>query len=120
MAGSLLLASAGGLFPDEAMVLGRPQFVDGPLPIPVLAVRASISPTKNGPHAWPRWPQSGSLLVFADGSLMPIFRAKWSTKGVQGGRVVAFVGVEQPLGGTWGGLRPFNVQPPGRIGEVGR
>ncbi len=56
VAGSLLLASAGGLFLDEAMVLVRPQFVDGPLPILVLAVRASISPMKNGPHSWPRWP----------------------------------------------------------------
>jgi hypothetical protein len=42
VAGSLLLASASGLFLDEteAMVLVRPQFVNGPLPIPVRAVRA--------------------------------------------------------------------------------
>jgi hypothetical protein len=53
-AGSLLLASAGSLFLDEAMVLVRPQFVDGPLPIRVCAVRTSISPMKNGPPAWPR------------------------------------------------------------------
>jgi hypothetical protein len=36
-----------------------------------------------------------------------------------GGGVVAFVVVEQPLGGAWG-LRPFELQPPGRIGEGGR
>ncbi len=28
--------------------------------------------------------------------------------------------VEQPLGGAWGRLRPFKLQSPGRIGEVGR
>ena len=78
-AGSLLLASAGSLFLDKAMVLIRPQFVDGPLPILVRAVRASISPKKNGPPDWPRRQQSGSLLVFADGSLMPSFVTKWST-----------------------------------------
>jgi hypothetical protein len=118
--GSLLLASASGLFLDEAMVLARPQFVDGPLPILVRAVRASISPKKNGPPDWPRRQQSGSLLVFADGSLLPIFDAKRATKGVQGGRVVAFVVVEQPLGGAWGRLQPFELQPPGRIGEGGQ
>jgi len=49
--GSLLLASTSGLFLDEteAMVLVRPQFVDGPLPIPVCAVRARVSASKNGP-----------------------------------------------------------------------
>ena len=122
VAGILLLASASGLFLDktEAMVLVRPQFVHVPLPIHVCAVRASASPMKNGPSTWPRRQQSGSLLVFADGSLMPIFDAKRSTKGVQGGGVVAFVVVEQPLGGAWGGLRPFELQPPGRIGEGGR
>jgi len=118
--GSLLLASASGLFLDEAMVLVRPQFVDAPLPILVRAVRASISPKKNGPPDWPRRQQSGSLLVFADGSLLPIFDAKRATKGVQGGRVVAFVVVEQPLGGAWGRLQPFELQPPGRIGEGGQ
>jgi hypothetical protein len=110
---------SGGLFLDEAMVLVRPQFVDGPLPILVRVVHASISPMKNGSPAWPRRQQSGSLLVFTDGSLMPIFDTKRSTKGVQGGGVVTFVVVEQPLGGAWGRLRPFNIQPPGRIGEVG-
>ena len=84
-ASSLLLASAGGLFLDEAMVFVRPQVVDGPLPILVRALRASVTPMKNGPPAWPRRQQSGSLLVFADGSLMPIFNAKRSTEGVQGG-----------------------------------
>jgi hypothetical protein len=37
-----------------------------------------------------------------------------------GGGVVAFVVVEQPLGGAWGRLRPFELQPPGRIGEGGQ
>jgi hypothetical protein len=120
-AGCLLLASASGLFLDEteAMVLVRPQFVDGPLPIPVCAVRARASAKKNGPPEWRRRQQSGSLLVFADGPLKPIFVANRATKGVRGGGVVAVVVVEQPLGGAWGGVRPLNMQPPGRIGEVG-
>jgi hypothetical protein len=86
-AGILLLASASGLFLDEteAMVLVRPQFIDGPLPIPVCAVRAGASTKKNGPPEWCRRQQSGSLLVFADGSLKPIFFATRSTKGVRGG-----------------------------------
>ena len=116
----LLLASAGGLFLDEAMVFIRPHVVDGPLPILVRVLRASVTPMKNGPPAWPWQQQSGSLLVFADGALMPIIDAKGPTEGVQGGGLVAFVVVEQPLGGAWGRLRPFELQPPGRIGEGGR
>ena len=120
-AGSLLLASTSGLFLNEteAMVLVRPQFVNGPLPSPVRAVRARVSTSKNGPPVWRRRQQSGSPLVFTGGSLKPIF-ANWLTKGVQGGGVVAFVVVEQPPGGAWGGLRTLNMQSRGRIGEVGR
>jgi hypothetical protein len=72
-AGSLLLASVSDLFLDEteAMVLVRPQFVDGSLPIPVRAVCACASPMKNGPPKWRQRQQSGSLLVFTDGSLKP-------------------------------------------------
>ncbi len=86
--GSLFLASASGSFlldETEAMVLIRPHFVNGLLPIPVRVVRASASAKKNGPPQWRQRQQSGSLLVFADGSLMPIFIAKRSTKGVRGG-----------------------------------
>ena len=101
-AGSLFLAGARGLLNEECLVLVRPQILDGRLPIPVGAVRASTSPMKNRPSTSPRRQQSGSLLVFADGSLMPFFVAKWSTN--VGWGVVAFVVVEQPLGGAWGGL----------------
>ncbi len=121
-AGCLLLASASGPFlldETEAMLLIRPHFVDGPLTIPVCAVRARVSAKKNWPPQWRRRQQSGSLLVFADGSLKPIFIANRSAEGVRGGGVVAFVVVKQPLGGAWGELRPLNIQPPGRIGEVG-
>ena len=71
--GSLFLAGAGGLLNEECLVLVRPQIVDGCLPIHVGAVRASASPMKNGPSGCPRRQQSGSLLVFANGSLMPAF-----------------------------------------------
>ena len=37
--------------------------------------------------------------------MMPFFVTKWSTNVGEG--VVAFVVVEQPLGGAWGRLRPF-------------
>ena len=86
VAGILLLASASGLFLNEteAMVLVRPQFVDGPLPIPVCAVSASASPMKNGPPILRRQ-QSGILLVFADGSLKPFFVGRRATIGVRGG-----------------------------------
>jgi hypothetical protein len=106
-AGILLLASTSGLFLDEteAMVLFRPQFVDGPLPM-------------NGPPELRRRQPSSSLLVFADGSLKPSFVTKRSTN--VGGGVVAVIVFEQPLRGAWGRLRPFKLQPPGRIGEVGR
>ena len=119
-AGSLLQARASGLVLDEteAIVLVRPQFVDGPLPILVRAFCASTSPMKNGPSTWPRRQQSDSLLVFADGLLMPFFVAKRSTN--VGGGVVAFIVVKQPLGGVWGRLQPFKLQPPGRIREVGQ
>ena len=116
--GSLVLAGASGLLDEECLVLVPPQIVNGRLSIPVGAVHVSASPMKNGPPTWPWRQQSGSLLVFADGSLMPFFVTKWLTN--IGGGVVAFVVVEQPLGGTWGRLRPLKLQPPGRIGEVGR
>ena len=85
--GSLLLASVSGLFLDEteAMVLISPQFVNGPLPIPVCAVRTRASAKKNAPPRWRRRQQSGSLVVFVDGLLKPIVVTNWSTKGVQGG-----------------------------------
>jgi len=71
VAGSLFLADASGLLDEECLVLVRPQIVDGRLPIHVGAVRASASPMKNGPSKCPQWQQSGSLLVFENGSLMP-------------------------------------------------
>ena len=117
-AGSLFLVGASGLLDEECLLLVPPQIVDGRLPFPVGAFRASASPKKNGPPKWLRRQQSGSLLVFADGSLMPVFITKRSTN--VGWGVVAFVAVEQPFGGAWGRLRPFKLQPPGRIGEVGR
>jgi hypothetical protein len=77
--GSLVLAGASGLLDEECLVLIPPQIVDGRLPIPVGALCVSASPMKNGPPTWLWRQQSGSLLVFADGSLMPSFVTKWST-----------------------------------------
>jgi len=114
--GSLFLVGASSLIDEECLVLVRPQIVDGRLPIPVGAVCASASPMKNGPPMLHRRQQSGSLLVFADGLLMPFFVMKRSTNIGRG--VVAFVLVKQLRGGAWGRLRPFKLQPPGRIGEV--
>ena len=109
--GSLFLAGASGLLNEECLVLVRPQIIDGRLPNHVGAVRASASHNKNGPSGCPRRQQSGSLLVFANGSLMPaFFVAKRSTNIGRG--VVVFVVVEQPLRGAWGRLRPFKLQPP--------
>jgi hypothetical protein len=116
--GSLFLAGASGPLDEECLVLVPPQIVDGCLSIPVGTVCVSASPMKNGPPTWPWRQQYDSLLVFADGSLMPFFVTKRSTN--IGGGVVAFVVVEQPLGGAWGRLRSFKLQPPGRIAEVGR
>jgi hypothetical protein len=100
-ASSSLLAGASGLFLDEAMVFVRPHVVDGPLPILVRALRESAPPMKNGPPVWPRRQQSGSLVVFAEGSLKPIFVTRWSTRGVR--RVVVEVDDEQPRGARGGG-----------------
>jgi hypothetical protein len=108
--GSLFLAGASGLLNEECLILVRPQIVDGP-----------SNPCRHGLRErelhedWafgcPRGQQSGSLLVFANGSLMPaFFVAKRPTNVGRG--VVAFVVVEQPLRGTWGRLRPFKLQPP--------
>jgi hypothetical protein len=116
--GSLVLAGASCLLGEECLVLVPPQIVDGPLPIPVGTFSVSASPMKNGPPTWPRRQQSSSLLVFTDGLLVPFFVTKRSTN--VGGGVVAFIVGEQPLGGAWGRLRPFKLQPPGMIGEVGR
>ncbi len=109
--GSLFLAGTSGLLNEECLVLVRPQIVDGRLPIHVGTVRASASPMKNGPFGCPRRQQSGSLLVFANGSLMPAFFVAERLTNVGRG-VVAFVVVEQPLRGAWGRLRPFKLQPP--------
>ena len=109
--GSLFLVGASGLLNKECFVLARPQIVDGCLPIHVDAVHTSVSPMKNGLSGCPRRQQSGSLLVFANGSLMPaFFIAKRSTNVGRG--VLAFVLVKQPLRGAWGRLRPFKLQPP--------
>jgi len=106
--GSLFLASASGLLNEECLILVRPQIVDGRLPIHVGAVRASVSPMKNGPSGCPRRQQSGSLLVFANGSLMPaFFVVKRSTNVGRG--VVAFVVVEHPLRGAWGCSDPCDT-----------
>ncbi len=118
VAGSLFLAGASGLLDEECLVLVLPQIVDDRLPIPVGTFRASASPKKNGPPRLRRRQQSSSLLVFADGSLKPPFVTKRLTN--VGGGVVAVVVFEQPLRGAWGRLQPFKLQPPGRIGEVGR
>jgi hypothetical protein len=105
--GSLVLVGASGLLNKECLVLFPPQIVDGRLPIPVGAVRTSVSPmVKNGHPTWLRQQQSGSMLVFADGLLMPFFVTKRSTN--VGGGVVAFVVGEQPLGGAWGGCGHLN------------
>jgi hypothetical protein len=109
--GSLFLAGASGLLNEECLVLVRPQIINGRLPIHVGAVHGIASPMKNGPSGCPRRQQSGSLLVFVNGSLMPaFFVAKQLTNVGQG--VVAFVVVEQALRGAWGRLRPFKLQPP--------
>jgi hypothetical protein len=114
------LSCASGLLAGMSGVLVRPrQIVNGRLPIPVCAVRTSASLMKKGaPVGLLWWQQSGSLSVFADGSLKPFFVGRRSTNVGRG--VVASVVVEQPLGGAWGRLRPFELQPPGRIGEGGR
>jgi hypothetical protein len=83
--GSLVLAGASGLLDEECLVLVPPQIVDHRLPIPVGAVRASASPMKNGPPTWLWRHQFGSLLVFADGSLMPFFVMKRLTNVGRGG-----------------------------------
>ena len=98
-AGSLFLVGASGLFEEERLVLISPQIIDGRLPT------KSVSPMKNGPQEWPWWQQSGGMLVFADVALKPFFVAKRSTNVGRG--VEAFIVVDQPLGGTWGRLRPF-------------
>jgi len=109
--GSLFLAGASGLLNEECLVLVRPQIANGRLPIHVGGFRASASPIKNGPSGCLRRQQSGSLLVFANGLLMPaFFVVKRSTNIGRG--VVAFVVVKQPLRGAWGRLRPFKLQPP--------
>jgi len=102
VAGILFLAGESSLLDKECLILIPPQIVNGRHPIPVGAVRVSASPKKNEPPTWLRWQQSGSLLVFADGSLMPFFITKQPTN--VGGGVVAFVVVEQPLKGMWGRL----------------
>ena len=96
-AGCLLLASTSGPFlldETEAMLLICPHFVDGPLPIPVRAVRV---------REWHQQQQSGTLLVFADGSLKPIFIANRSTKGVRGGGVCSFCSSRTTTRGRRGG-----------------
>jgi len=80
--------------------------------------RERVPHEKGAPVGLLWWQQSGSLLVFADGLLKPFFIGRKSTNVCRG--VVAFVVVEQPLGGAWRRLRPFELQPPGRIGEGGR
>ena len=100
LVGGLPLASTSSN--EEYLVLVRPQIVDGGLSIPVCMICASGSPMKNGPPAWLRRQQSGSLLVFADVSLKPFFVGRRSANVGRG--VVASVVVKQPLGGAWGRL----------------
>ena len=48
-AGSLLVAGASGLLLEYCLIIVLPQYVNGPLPIPVGAVHTSTSPMKSPP-----------------------------------------------------------------------
>ncbi len=101
----------------EAVALVFPQFVDRPLPILVGAFRTGASPKKNGPPGQFWRQQASGLLVFAKCLLEPFLVAKGTTNI---GRGIEFlIIVEHPVGGAWGRLRPFVLQPPRRIGEGG-
>jgi hypothetical protein len=85
----------------EAMALVLPHGVNSLLPIPVGAFRAGSSPMKNGPHGWVRRQYPSSLLVFANGSLMPFFVAKGATN--IGWGIVVFIAVNTQLGARGAG-----------------
>jgi hypothetical protein len=108
-----------GVLLKQRLALVCPQYFDYPLPNPVGAVRASASPMERGSPAWPRRQQSGSLLVFAVATVEPVFIAK-GTANVGRGVVVVYIVVNHPVGGVWGSVRPFELQPPGRIEEGGQ
>jgi hypothetical protein len=121
-----LLAFIGGTLVDkalagrhlEAMALVLPQFVDCPISILVGAFRAGVSPKKNGPPGRFWRQQAGGLLVFAKCSLEPFLVANGTTNI---GRGIEFlIIIKHPVGGAWGRLQLFVLQPPGRIGEGGR
>jgi hypothetical protein len=117
---SSLLSSASGLLVNEllAMALVFPQVIDLPLPIPVGAVRTSTGPNKNGPPKRGRRQQAEGLLILSVCALEPFLIAKGMTNASLG--VVEVENIEYPVGGAWGRLQPFVVQPPDRIGEGGR
>jgi hypothetical protein len=102
----------------EAVALVLPQFVDRPLPILVGTFRAGASPEKDGPPRQFWRQQASSLLVFTKCLLEPFLIAKGTTSI---GRGIEFLKiVKYPVGGTWGRLQPFVLQPRQRIGEEGR
>ena len=123
LAGSLLLASTSGVLvkdplAEECLVLVHPQIV-----------WPTFNPCMRGPHErkpheeWaPHIPAAairqplGLRGWLVDANL----RCEAVDQRRPGGGVVTFILVEQPLGGACGRLRPFELQPPGRIGEGGR
>jgi hypothetical protein len=111
------LAGTSGLLGDEAlaMALVCPQFVNCPLPNLVGVFCACV---KNGPPRQVRRQQPSGLLVFAEGALMPFLVPKVATN--VGWGLVLFIVVELPVGGAWGRLRPFVMQPSFTIGEGGQ
>ncbi len=101
----------------EAVVLMLPQFVDHPFLILVGALRAGVSPKKNGLPGQFWRQQAGGLLVFAKCLLEPFLVAKGTTNISWG--IEFLIIVEHPVEGAWGKLRPLVLQPPGRIEKGG-
>jgi hypothetical protein len=99
----------------EAVVLVHPQFVNRPLPILVGAFCAG--PKKNGPPGQVRRQQASGMLVFAKCWLEPFLVAKGTNNIGQG--IVFLTIVKHPVGGSWGRLWQFVLQPPRRVGEGG-
>ncbi len=75
------------------------------------------SPKKNGPPGHVQRQQASSMLVFAKCLLEPFLVANGTTNTGQG--IVFLIIFKHSVGGLWGRLQPFVLQPPGRVGEGG-
>ncbi len=113
LAMSSLLSLTSGFLVKKALAgcclvvlaLVFPQYVHDPLPVLVGLFCLGATPGKDRSPQWQWWQKPCGLVVFGPGLIQPIV--------IEMGASIPFV--VHPVGGAWGRLAPFELQPTRRI-----